>query len=161
MSSAQELGGLLRRWLEGSWMRSLHEWRRSVRAAGLSPPQLIALLHLYHGGGCGVREIARHLEVTSAAASQFVDKLVGAGLVERSEDPGDRRARRLTITASGRRALQRSAGDRVRWVDEVVGALNEAERKMVLKAMRSLLAAEERIGWGKRAEAGGGTERRP
>lgn len=160
MKERRELVELMRRWLEGAWMRSLHEGLRSIRAVGLSPPQLIALAHLYHGGGCGVREIARHLDVTGAAASQFVDRLVGAGLVERSEDPGDRRVRRLTLTASGRKMVERSAADRVRWLDDLVGCLSDAEREKVLEAARSLLAAEARIAERGGPAARGGTGRR-
>ena len=145
MKDKNEVAAIIRQWLESSWIRSMHDWRRSIRATGLSMPQLTILMRLFHGGGCGVHEIGRHLDVTGAAASQFVDRLVNAGLAERSEDPSDRRVRRIALTPRGRTVVVRSMKDRFRWVGELAAVLSDAERKAVLKAIPSLIAAERRI----------------
>lgn len=48
-----------------------------------------------------VKSIARDLNVSPAAASQAVDRLVACGLLERTPDPNDRRAVRLSLSPKG------------------------------------------------------------
>jgi DNA-binding MarR family transcriptional regulator len=45
--------------------------------------------------------LATLLRVSLASMSAMVDRLVDQGMVRRSEDPNDRRVRRLSITAAG------------------------------------------------------------
>lgn len=49
-----------------------------------------------------VNEIAEQVHLSLAAAGRTVDKLVGAGLVDRREDTADRRVKRVTLTSDGR-----------------------------------------------------------
>ncbi len=55
-------------------------------------------------GGLLVGDLAEALGLAQSAASGLAGRLVEAGLVARSDDPDDRRAARLTLTAAGRRA---------------------------------------------------------
>jgi DNA-binding MarR family transcriptional regulator len=58
-------------------------------------------------------ELAAQLKVSVASMSGLVDRLVEHGMVSRSEDPSDRRVRRLTVTPEGSdtiRSLLSSAG---------------------------------------------------
>lgn len=58
-------------------------------------------------------DLAGLLKVSVASMSGMVDRLVDHGMVERTEDPEDRRVRRLTITPAGSeviRGLVSSAG---------------------------------------------------
>jgi DNA-binding MarR family transcriptional regulator len=57
-------------------------------------------------------EIAELLGVTQQAVSKAVGELVALGYVRRSVDRGDRRRRRLTLTARGRRAVEISRAAR-------------------------------------------------
>lgn len=54
-----------------------------------------------------VTDVADFLDVTNAAASRSIDRLVQRGLVDRSVSPDDRRAVRLSLTAEGRELLDR------------------------------------------------------
>ena len=59
------------------------------------------------------RDLAGLLGVSVASMSGLVDRLVEHGVVERVEDPADRRVRRLVVTAQGSAtvsSLVRSAG---------------------------------------------------
>ena len=72
-----------------------------ARRAGLTPTELASLEQLTrHPWGPG--ELARHLGVTSAAASGIVDRLVSRGHVERRPDEHDGRRTRVVLTDSGR-----------------------------------------------------------
>jgi DNA-binding MarR family transcriptional regulator len=52
-----------------------------------------------------IGEVGELLGITKQAAAKVVASLVDEGLVERREDPGDRRAALLGLTADGRRFL--------------------------------------------------------
>ena len=126
-------------------MRSIHQWSRHAREAGLSMAQTHLLMRLHHHGACGVREVAEDLGVSAAAASQLAEWLVLAALVERAEDPHDRRARILTLSARGREVLHAGLEERYRWVDDLAAALTPEQRGAALVAFPSLIEAEERL----------------
>ena len=67
MHDAIEIASTLRQWFETITIRSMHDWRRYVKATGLSMPQFGLLMFLYHGGACDMRDIRERMEITSAA----------------------------------------------------------------------------------------------
>jgi DNA-binding MarR family transcriptional regulator len=54
-----------------------------------------------------MRELAAQLHCDSSNVTGLVDRLTAQGLVERREDPYDRRVRMLTVTAEGARVRAR------------------------------------------------------
>lgn len=80
-------------------------------------------------------ELSEQFGVTPAAASQLVDKLVQSGLIERTEDPKDRRAKMLNLTDKGHGLVQQSIEERYRWMDQLSGRLTEVERIQVSEAL--------------------------
>jgi DNA-binding MarR family transcriptional regulator len=145
MHTTREVSVVIRQWMEASAMRSFTDWRQFVRGAGLSMPQLSLLMRLYYGGGCGVHEIGKGFGVSSAAASQMVDRLVQAGLVARVESPEDRRVRHVELSAKGRELIDRGIRERYRWVDDLVDELPADQRASVLSFLPSLIEAEKRL----------------
>jgi DNA-binding MarR family transcriptional regulator len=145
MRGPREAAGVVRQWVEASDRRSMAEWRKFVRGTGLSMPQLGVLMRLYYGGTSGVHDIGRGLGVSAAAASQMVDRLVQSRLVEREENPSDRRAREVALTARGRQVLDRGIRERYRWVDDLVGGLAARQLASVLRAMPPLIEAEKKL----------------
>jgi len=126
-------------------VRSMHEWWSYVRATGLSMPQFGVLMFLFHGGTCSVNDVGQRMEVTGAAASQLIERLVQAGWVERSENPADRRARLIALTPKGRALVEQGIVERHRWLDELVATLDEERRRAVLVALAWLTDAEKRL----------------
>ena len=92
----------IRAWMDIFMQRSMGSWWRFARSTGLSMPQFSLLMQMYHRGACGMSGISERFEITPAAASQLVDKLVQSGFIVREEDPSDRRAKLLNLTAKGR-----------------------------------------------------------
>jgi DNA-binding MarR family transcriptional regulator len=74
--------------------------------------------------------------VTSAAASQMVDRLVQAGVVERVEDESDRRAKRLCLTPRGARVLDDFGRERQAWIVALAKRLSPEESEIVQSALR-------------------------
>jgi len=56
-------------------------------------------------GPCPQQQLAQYLSITEPAAAQLVDELVQAGMVERGQDPRDRRRYALELTDLGRERL--------------------------------------------------------
>ncbi len=56
-----------------------------------------------------MKELAGRTVLTRSRVSKLVDELVEHGLVERCEDPSDRRGSVVAITSAGRRALKKGA----------------------------------------------------
>jgi len=145
MTNPVEITATARKWVDVFTTRSMHDWTRYVKASGLSMPQFGILMNLYHRHTCGVSDISEHMEISPAAASQLVDKLVQSGLLERQEDPLDRRAKLLTLSIRGKALIETGLAARSRWVDELVATLTPAEYELVAAALGTLTQALDRL----------------
>lgn len=132
-------------WMELSTTRSIRHWGHYVRETGLSMPQFGLMMHLYHHKSCGMTEIGQHSGASNAATSQLVDRLVDKQLVERTENPDDRRSKQITLTPRGRKLVETSIGERCRWVEELAAHLSLAEQEQVSSALPALLRGLEEI----------------
>ncbi len=140
-----EVNEVLKQWIDLFMTRSHHHLIRYLRSADLSMAQFGTLMRLHHDEHCGVGDIANQMSISNAAASQLVDKLVHQGLVERTEDPNDRRAKRLSITPAGQRLLDLSREARLAWTGDVVAQLSRDRRAAVTAALRHLIEASEAV----------------
>ena len=77
--------------------------------------------------------------MTKPTLTALVDSLVERGYVRREATDGDRRAVRLSITAAGRAALERTGAQLREVLDEVVGRCDRPEA--VLAALDELRLA--------------------
>lgn len=78
--------------------------------------------------GLKMRELSRRLMVTGGNVTGLTDKLVQEGLVERREDPRDRRVYTVLLTEAGKRQFRRMASEHEAWVIELFGGLDHAEK---------------------------------
>jgi DNA-binding MarR family transcriptional regulator len=135
----------IRQFMEIAMYRALHERVHFAKSLGLSMPQFSILAQLHFRGVCGLSEVSERFEITPAAASQLVDKLVQSGLVRREEDPHDRRAKCLNLTDKGKELLQRNLAERYRWVDELAEELTPAERAKITEALEIMTQAAQKL----------------
>jgi DNA-binding MarR family transcriptional regulator len=126
-------------WMELSTARSMRYMGHYAREAGLSMPQFSLLMHLHHHGSCGVTDFSRHSGVSNAAASQLIGRLVDKQLVDRVEDPQDRRSKLLTLTPKGQRLVNNSINERYRWMKTLASRLSQTELRVVSNALPILL----------------------
>jgi DNA-binding MarR family transcriptional regulator len=141
MSPTKELTEVIREWSEVFMRRSGRDFKRFMDETGLSFSQLNVLMRLYHGDNSGVSEIGEQMGVTSAAASQAIDRLVLQGLIERTEDPTDRRAKRLALTLKGRTLIETGIEARSRWVEDLTDALTLEQQSLTISALTLLTEA--------------------
>ena len=101
MTKSVQFTQAIRTWMDVFMHHSMRGWSQFAKGTGLSMPQFSILMQLHHKGACGVSDISERFDITNAAASQLVDKLVQAGYLERDEDPSDRRAKVLKLSPAG------------------------------------------------------------
>jgi DNA-binding MarR family transcriptional regulator len=145
MSEKPHFAHIVHQWMDIFMHRSWRSWNHLAKSSGLSMPQFGILMQVHHRGNCAIGDIGEHFDITSAAASQLVDKLVQGGLIRREEDPQDRRAKVLNLTDKGRNFIQHGIEERRRWVDEVAGKLTSEERAKVAEALQIMTRAAREL----------------
>ena len=88
-------------------------------------------------------EISGRFDISAAAASQLVDKLVHAGYLERTEDINDRRAKLLTLSSKGEELVQQGIEERYRWMDKLTSKLSAEAQVKVVEALNILTEAAQ------------------
>ena len=125
---------------------SMREFKQLMDDNGLSPSQIIALFSLYHSDPCGVTAIGSQLGVSNAASSQLIDRLVLQGLIERTVDPTDRRAKCLTITGKGKDLVERGITTRTQWMEGLTTKLTPEQQATVIAALIMLTDSASKVG---------------
>ena len=88
------------------------QWRRAVdvrlQPYGLTEATWLPLLHLARAPRpMRQKELAASLSLDSSSVVRLLDNLQAARLIERREEPGDRRAKTIHLTALGRATVER------------------------------------------------------
>jgi len=138
MSTAKTITEVIQEWSEVFMHRSGREFRRFMDKSNLSFSQVNVLMRLFHSANCGVSGIGEEMGVSNAAASQAVDRLVQMGLIERTEDPGDRRSKRLALTQKGIALIESGIKDRSQWIKDLAVTLPLEKKQTVISALTIL-----------------------
>ncbi len=108
---------------------------RNLREEELSVAQVATLYVLDERGTLRVNEVGAVLDRPAPSTSRLVDDLVERGFVERREDPADRRARVLSLTAKGQRFIARAGEARVKTILDAARELPESASALFLAAV--------------------------
>jgi DNA-binding MarR family transcriptional regulator len=123
-SRTRHLAQLIEEMMSHIHRRSADDTLAVMNDAGLTMAQMVALMILEKLGPISVSSVAACTKLSPAAASHMVDRLVVAGLAGRTEDPSDRRAKRIAITDLGRELIQRSREQRTREFTRILDRLS-------------------------------------
>ncbi|MDI6912346.1 MarR family transcriptional regulator [Nocardioides sp.] len=115
-----------------------------ARRAGLSDSELIALQHLVRTA-LGPAELARILDISTAASTGVVDRLAERGHVERHPHAEDRRRTDVRVTASGREEVLAHLLPMFTALDTWDRSFTDAERALVERYLRGVREAFERV----------------
>jgi DNA-binding MarR family transcriptional regulator len=129
----------LQEWIEVSMRRSMRHFIHHARESGFSMSHIGAMFHIHHIGSCGVTDLGDHLGVTSAAASQMLERLVQQELILRTEDPNDRRVKQIVLTDKGHRVLEEGIRARQGWLDDLAQTLSDSEKEAIMVALNILI----------------------
>ncbi len=111
---------------------------RSLRENEFTVAQIAALHLVDQQGMMRVSALAEELGLSASAGSRLIDGLVQRGLLARAEDPADRRAKMLTLSAEGRRFIEHTSAERLRVIEETAQSLPARMLKGLFAAIKGL-----------------------
>jgi DNA-binding MarR family transcriptional regulator len=136
-----ELRRLLRRVMRGLWAGRRPSQELLELVSG-DPPlgrRHVALLaQIGTDGERSVGELARELDLSLPAASKLTRDLEDHGLVERREDPEDRRRTVVTLSAVTSKRVRAWLERRSEPLEQALATLDQKEQEAFLKGLRAL-----------------------
>jgi DNA-binding MarR family transcriptional regulator len=128
---------VLHRKLTEELNRELHDELQHVTINQLS------VLQCLRDGDKSMRELARALSFSESSATAAADRLVRQGLVERLDDPSDRRVVLLALTAGGRELVDRVQEASSRKTSRMLHALSDRQLAEFVEICQTMLDAYE------------------
>ena len=110
----------------------------SIGRTELGDSDFRVLEALLHKGPLPVNTVGPKVWLTPGSISVAVDRLVKKGLVSRKDHPGDRRVRRVELTAKGRALITRGFREHAAAMETVVSVLSKNERLILLRLLKKL-----------------------
>jgi DNA-binding MarR family transcriptional regulator len=134
----EKSAGYLANHMARLFANALHE---RIRPLGLAPAQFMTLLELWEGDGLTQKDLVQRLDVEQATMANTLNRMERDGLIEREENPKDRRARviRLTDKARGLEADAKAAANEVNGI--ALSGLSEDERRAFVKTMTRVIGS--------------------
>ena len=128
--------------------KASRDWRKLVRDAivehGISQAcaqPLAAIARL--GGGVRQGQIAEDVGIEGPSLVRLIDQLCSSGLVERREDPADRRAKTLWLTEKGQAVTRSIEADLIELRARMLRDLSSADIEATLRVFAAISAAAD------------------
>ena len=109
----------------------------------VTPVQFAMLNTLADQSGVDQVTLASMVGFDPATSGSVISRLESKGWVRRQEDPGDRRRKLLSITAEGRRVVQRLQRQVDRVQDRILEPLSATEGRQLVRLLAKLVAGHE------------------
>ena len=112
----------------------------------ITPPQFDALLVVANNEGITMGELCQRMYLACSTATDLIDRMERADLLERVRDPQDRRVVRLKVRPRGQEILNAVMDARRKYLAGVLGRLDDQELEDLTRRLRQLygLMAGER-----------------
>jgi DNA-binding MarR family transcriptional regulator len=115
------------------------------RAAGLTPTGISLLLNVDRHGSMRLSELAASEGVNPTMLSRVVAGMLRDGLLERSNDAGDRRAAWVSVTRAGHRLAERMRRERTEAVNAAMRGLSADDSRLIEAALPALESLAEQL----------------
>lgn len=152
MSQPEPFNLALNQWIAVFMHRSMQNMHRFAKESGYSMSQIFSLNFIHHRGKCGVTDLGEGMGVSNAAASQMLDKLAQQEMIERTEDPTDRRVKQITLTPKGAQVIKDSLFARQSWFRELEALLSDEEKHQAISVFKLLTEKGKQLGTNETAE---------
>jgi len=139
------LAQTMHEWMRVTMRHTMRNFMLFAKEHNYSMAQLNAIFRIRHKGVCGVSDLGDEMGVTSAAASQLLEKLVQQGFAARTEDPQDRRNKLITLTETGEQVAEQSMQARQGWLDQLAEQLSPTEQEQVNAALEILIQKSQAL----------------
>lgn len=126
----------------------LMDRRMTAEGASLAQTKLLMFLH-NQDQPARAADIAEFFGQAPRTVTGALDVLERDGMLQRQPDPHDRRAKRLSLTDSGRAAMQATEPMRRAMIDQIFGALDADERQQlesIIDKLAERVAEQEQDG---------------
>ncbi len=101
---------------------------------------VMAALHRFPKG-LRMNELSAVLKVSNGNVTGIVDRLVNDSIVTRVAVPGDRRALRVKLTASGKKEFLQQALQHEEWVDALLSDVSIDDAEMMIQIADKVITA--------------------
>ncbi len=118
---------------------------RSVEGLGMCLSDFGVLEALLHKGPLPVNALGAKVLLTSGSMTAAIDRLERRGLVRRTADAHDRRARVVHLTSAGRKLIRPAFADHAQALERAVAALAPGERATLIGLLRKLGRGAEQL----------------
>lgn len=118
---------------------------RRIQSLELGVSDFGVLEALLHKGDLPINELGSKVLLTSSSMTAAVDRLESQGLVERKNDPNDRRARLVSLTGKGQKLIERAFKAHSKDMEQIMSPLSEQERITLITLLHKLGHHAEKI----------------
>jgi DNA-binding MarR family transcriptional regulator len=115
-----------------------HQTQQALAPWNVAPSQARALGVLTRHGPVRLGTLSEHLRIAPRSATEVVDALADAGLVERHADPADRRATLVALSPRGAEVAAAIRTARAAEADDFFARLDEADRTVLSRILQKL-----------------------
>lgn len=126
----------------GFLLRRAHQRHAAIFAdripGDLTPPQFATLVKLAELGAQSQNLLGRRIALDASTVKGVVDRLSARGLVEVTQDPGDRRRVRVALTPAGRATVADAVPAALAVSAETLAPLSPEERDELLLLLTAL-----------------------
>jgi MarR family transcriptional regulator, transcriptional regulator for hemolysin len=106
-----------------------------MKPLGVTRAQWWVLAHLSRNDGMMQTQLAGALDVGKASLGTLIERLEAAGLIQRREDPIDKRAKRVFMARAGQQLLKRMITEESRLNELILQELSGAEREAMIEKL--------------------------
>lgn len=110
----------------------------NIHSLGLGLSDFGVLDVLLHKGPQPVNVLGQKIRLTSGSISIAIDRLEEKGLVERKDDPEDRRARIVHLTTQGRKLIECAFTEHAAAMEHATSGLSGTERATAIRLLKKL-----------------------
>jgi DNA-binding MarR family transcriptional regulator len=103
-----------------------------MKPLGVTRAQWWVLAHLSRNDGMMQTKLADALDVGKASLGTFIERLEAGGLVERRDDPVDKRAKRVYMARAGQQLLKQMTLEENRLNELILKDLSPVERESMI-----------------------------
>jgi DNA-binding MarR family transcriptional regulator len=142
--SLSDLFELIDRQLTAASQRTREQTLSADEIATLTGTQIYYLHTISRLEPPTLTELAKRLNVTKPSAAAVVNKLIGAGYLERSQSTEDMRVFALSLTEKGQRVVQIKQKTFDRFAQQIRSQLSPAESAQLVALLSKALQASQK-----------------
>jgi DNA-binding MarR family transcriptional regulator len=118
-----------------------------MKPLGVTRAQWWVLGHLSRNDGMTQRQLADALDVGKASVGTFLEKLEASGLIERRDDPIDKRAKRVYMARAGHQILKQMMQEENVFNERILRDVPQHDRETMIRTLTGIKRAlSEQIG---------------